>query len=142
MFSKFISLSLTQQFILIITAFFAPIIVSMIAVGLLITLDTIFGIMAAKKKGEEITSKKFGRVITKTFVYQLLIISSHLIETYLFTQVPFVQITLGYLAMTEFLSLAESFFTITGKDLLSYIKDFLDQKFRGMLKSKDEIPKP
>lgn len=138
MFSKFITLPIWQQFTLIIVTFFSPIIVSMIAVGLLISFDTIFGVMAAKKKGEQVTSKKFGRVITKTFVYQLLIISSHLIETYLFTQVPFVQITLGFLAMTEFLSLAESFGTLTGKNLIAYVKDFIDSKFRGMLKAKDD----
>ncbi len=117
-------------------AFFAPILPAMFAVGLLITIDTITGILGARRLGEKIESKKFGRVITKMLVYQLLIISSHLVELYLFDLLPIVKITLGFLAITEFLSIGENFYKCTGKNFVSYIKEYLDVKFRGMLKQK------
>ena len=118
-------------------AFFAPILPAMIAVGILITIDTITGVLGAKRIGDKIESKKFGRVVTKMLVYQLLIISSHLIELYLFDLIPLVKVTLGFLAITEFLSISENFQKCTGKDFLKYIKEYLDTKFRGMLKPKE-----
>jgi len=115
--------------------FFTPILPAMIAVGILISIDTIMGVLGAKKIGEEITSKKFGRVLTKSLVYQLLIISSHLIQVYLFSELPLVKITLGFLAITEFLSIGENFQKCTGRNFIKYIKEFLDVKFRGLLKT-------
>jgi len=121
--------------------FFLPIYPSMIAVGILILIDTLTGIIAAKKTGETITSKKMGGCITKSIVYQLLIISAHLCETFLFAQIPFVKISLAFLAMTEFSSVSENFEKSTGKNLLKYIKTFMDEKFRGFIKSNVDAPK-
>lgn len=122
-------------------AFFAPIFPAMIAVGILIFIDTLTGIIAAKRAGESITSKKMGGAITKSIVYQLLIISAHLCETFLFAQIPFVKISLAFLAMTEFTSISENFEKSTGKNLLKYIKTFMDEKFRGFIKSNTDTPK-
>ena len=121
--------------------FFLPIFPAMIAVGILIFIDTLTGIIAAKKTGETITSKKMGGCITKSIVYQLLIISAHLCETFLFAQIPFVKISLAFLAMTEFTSVSENFEKSTGKNLLKYIKTFMDEKFRGFIKSNTDAPK-
>lgn len=131
---KFFELPFVVQAILITTAFFAPIIGSMIAVGFLIGIDTVMGVLGARKQGQPVTSKKLGRVITKTLVYQLLIIASHLITVYLFPLLPLVSITLGFLALTEFLSIAENFQKVTGANFIAYVKEYLDVKFRGMLK--------
>ena len=124
-----------NKVVVLAIAFFAPIQAAMIAVGILITIDTIMGVLGARKIGEEITSKKFGRVLTKSLVYQLLIVSSHLIEVYLFSELPLVKITLGFLAITEFLSISENFQKCTGRNFIKYIKEFLDTKFRGLLKT-------
>jgi phage-related holin len=126
--------NLSTKVVVLSAAFFAPIMTAMIAVGVLVTIDTITGVIGAKRIGEKIESKKFGRVVTKSLVYQLLIISSHIIECYLFDMIPIVKITLGFLAMTEFLSIGENFYKCTGKNFVSYIKEYLDVKFRGMLK--------
>ena len=115
-------------------AFFAPIYPAMVAVGILIMIDTMTGVIAAKKNGETITSKKLGGAITKSLVYQLLIISAHLCELYLFEQIPFVKISLAFLAMTEFTSINENIQKSTGKSMLTYIKTYLDEKFRGLIK--------
>ena len=135
--NKMLQSNMVNKIIILLVAFLAPIQAAMIAVGVLITIDTILGILGARKIGEEITSKKFGRVLTKSLVYQLLIISSHLIETYLFDQLPLVKITLGFLSITEFLSISENFQKCTGANFIKYIKEFLDTKFRGLLKEKE-----
>lgn len=114
--------------------FFIPILPSMIAVGCLISIDTITGVISAKRQGQQVSSKKLGRVITKMLVYQLLIISAHLVEVYLFTQLPMVKITLAFLGMTEFLSISENFQGATGKSFVKYIREWIDVKFRGMIK--------
>lgn len=129
--------SLIKKLIILLIAFFTPIVPAMIACGLLITIDTITGIIGAKKAGEPISSKAFGRVITKMLVYQLLIISSHLVEQYLFTLVPFVKITLAFIGVTELISIGENFQKSTGKNFVKYLRTFLDEKFRGMLAVKD-----
>lgn len=125
-----------------IITFFLPIYPAMIAVGILIFIDTITGIIGAKRSGEPITSKKMGTVITKSIVYQLLIVSAHLCETFLFEQIPFVKISIAFLAMTEFTSIAENFQKATGKNFIKYIKTLLDTKFRGIItEASKDIPK-
>lgn len=114
--------------------FFIPILPAMIAVGCLISIDTVTGIISAKKQGQKINSKSLGRVLTKMLVYQLLIISAHLVETYLFAQIPMIKITLAFLGMTEFLSISENFQGATGKSFLKFIRSWIDTKFRGMIK--------
>ena len=125
--------SLTGKILATIAIFFAPIVPAMIAVGILIVIDTTLGLIAANKNNEHISSKKLGRVLTKMLVYQLLIISSHLVEQYLFPIVPMLKITIAFCGMTEFLSLSENFQKITGKNFIMYIREFIDNKFRGML---------
>ena len=117
--------------------FFLPLYPVMLAVGVLITIDFITGLIAAKKQGNPITSKKMGATLTKMLVYQLLVIAAHLCELYLFNQIPFLKISLAFLAMTEFTSIAENFEKSTGKNLMSLIKDYLDSRFRGLLKDKN-----
>jgi len=117
-----------------IGVFFMPILPAMIACGILISIDTITGIISANRQGKEITSKRLGRVLTKMLVYQLLIIAAHLTQTYLFKQIPLVNITLAFIGMTEFLSISENFQGATGKNLVKYIREWIDVKFRGMIK--------
>lgn len=128
-----------MTFCLTMAAFFAPIWTSMVAVGALIGLDTVTGILGARKQGERITSKRMSSVIYKMLAYQMIIISAHLCETYLFDQVPFMSITLGFLAITEFYSVAENFQKITGKDFLKYIREYLEDKFKKTIKKEDEL---
>ena len=132
--SSFISNPIIQNLLVFLAIFFTPIMPFMIAIGVLIIIDTICGVLGAKKQGDDITSKKLGRVITKALVYQLLIISSHIVEVYLFPVLPLIKITLGFLAMTEFLSISENFQKVTGKNFIKYIREYLDTKFRGMIK--------
>lgn len=130
--------TIIKTFIATIIVFFAPIIPAMIAVGILILIDTLTGMLGAYHNGESITSKKMGGCITKSLVYQLLIISAHLCEAYLFPLIPFVKISIAFLAMTEFTSIAENFQKSTGKNFISYIKVTMDSKLRGFIQQ--DIP--
>ena len=125
-----------------VLTFFLPIYPAMVAVGILIIIDTMTGVIAAYRNKEQITSKKLGGAITKSIVYQLLIISAHLCETYLFASIPFVKISLAFLAMTEFTSIAENFQKATGKNFIKYIKGFMDSKLRGFIKEDKEKNAP
>jgi phage-related holin len=126
-----------NRLFIFLTAFLAPIKAFMFAVGALVVIDFIFGILAARKKGEKIESKKMSRTLVKMFVYQLLIISSHICEKYLVDFIPFTQITLGFLAIVEFYSIGESFSSITGMNFISYIKNIIVEKLKN--KSSDSI---
>ena len=113
-----------------LSTFIAPIKDAMVAVSVLIAIDFVFGIIAAWKTKECITSKKMSRTAIKLFVYQFLLISAHLCEQYLLNWIPFVQITLGFFALVEFLSIGESFSKITGQNFLTYVKGILMSKFK------------
>jgi hypothetical protein len=73
------------------------------------------------------------RTAIKLFVYEFLLISALVCEKYLLSWIPFVQITLGFFACVEFLSIGESFSKITGKNFLSYVKGMLMSKFKEKL---------
>ena len=109
-------------------AFFAPIQIAMIAAGALIGIDTLFGVIAAKKEGKKIESRKLSRVLIKMLAYQLLIISAHITQVYLVPAIPLVNITLTYIGISEFMSIGENFTIITGKNFIKFIKDYLTTK--------------
>lgn len=115
-------------------AYFLPIVTIMIAVISLITIDTIMGVMASHKEGLMLTSRRFADVLVKMFTYNLLVITAHIINVTLVDFIPFVQITLLFIATTEFYSIAENFGRITGTDFNVYlrekIKDFFKNKTR------------
>ncbi len=110
----------------------------MLAVGVLISIDLIFGLIAAKKNKEKITSKKLSQTIIKMFVYQLLIISSYITQTYLMPFFPLLKITIAFIGMTEFLSLSESFQKITGLEFIKFIKDKMMSSFKKYSDGQEE----
>lgn len=123
----------TSGLFIFLAAFIAPIKNSMIAVSALIAIDFIFGLIAAYKTGQKIESKKMSRTAVKLFVYQVLLISAHLCEKYLLEFIPFVQITLGFFALVEFVSIGESFSKITGQNFIAYAKNIIMSKFKEKL---------
>ena len=114
-----------------LSTFLAPIASVMIAVGVLIMIDFIMGIIAARKTGDKINSKKMSNTLIKMLVYQLLIITSHLIELYLVPWLPILKITLSFIGIIEFLSIGENFTKITKKNFVKYIKDFIQSKLKS-----------
>jgi hypothetical protein len=95
----------------------------MVTVGILIFFDFITGMLAAKKRGEFITSAAMRRTISKLVVYQCSVISGFLVEKYLLDQIlPVAKLVAGVIGMVELKSVLENANTITGKDIF---KDLL-----------------
>ena len=113
-----------KHFLLSLLAVFSPIKPLMAAVAFLIIADTITGVIAAYKRGEEIRSSGFSRVIVKLFVYQIVIVTGFLMEKYIVPDLgmPIVKILAGVIGITEFKSLIENVESITGVDLLKIKK--------------------
>lgn len=101
-----------------------------IAVLMLMTFDTIVGLMASWKEGKPITSRRFSRVVQKGVVYLMAISAGY------FTDITigwhFVQATMiGFIGVTEFISILENMGRLgyqTPKKLLNQLKDFQSEK--------------
>lgn len=100
-----------------LTFFFSPIAIILFTTGALVFADLFTGVFAARKRGEEIHSKKMARSISKIIFYFLAIILSRLMELAFFPQIPIANITAGYIALIEFKSNIENIGVITGIDL-------------------------
>lgn len=111
-----------------VAAVLAPVHGIMLAVGALIFIDLFTGIWRAWKVKEKITSNGLRRTITKMVAYQLGIVTALILEKYLMTGVPMIQIVAGIIGVTEAKSVFENITVITGIDFLSVIKDKLQGK--------------
>jgi len=81
-------------------AILAPIHALMGAVGFLIGADFITGILAARKRGEPITSKAMGRTIFKALGYQLAVISGFALEALMPGGLPVAKLCAGAIGLT------------------------------------------
>ena len=118
----------------IIVAFLAPIKPLIIIVGVCIILDTLFGILRAKKQGQKITSNKLSRLVSKMFLYQAVVILFFAIEKYIlvdfilsFTSVELFLtklVTFGLISI-EIISINENYEIISGVNLFQKIKNNL-----------------
>lgn len=110
-------------------ALLAPIHTTMFAVGFIVVADFVSGMIAAKKRGEEIKSARMRDTVTKLGLYQTFIISAFLLETFLLSDaVPVVKILAAIIGMTEFKSLTENMSAILGRDLFKELIDKLGSK--------------
>lgn len=128
-----IKASLTTIFGIII-AFLMPIIPLMLIVAAAIALDTIFGVVRAKKKGDKITSRKMSKLVSKLVLYQSAVVLVFCIEKYilsdiliLLTAIPLiatklVAITLLFIETT---SINENYKAITGVSIWHKFKDMV-----------------
>jgi len=100
----------------------APIHAVMISVGFLIVADLVTGIVAAKKRGEKVSSAAMRRTVSKILVYQLAVISGFLLEHYLMGDImPVAKLVGGVIGMVEFKSILENSNTIVGTDIFKSI---------------------
>ncbi len=80
------------------------------AVLMLIVIDTITGVIAAKRQKEVISSKRFFDSVIKLLLFPMIIAAGSITQTAIGTQVLLLpQIIAGYLAVHEFLSIIENF---------------------------------
>lgn len=128
------------MFLQYVGAFFAPIFILMLGIGVFTVFDWYTGIQAAKKKGEAITSAGYARTLTKFLLYTIMIISTRALELMIppgFINIPFASLAAGFILVVNYKSIVENISTATGVDLWDFVKD----KLNGMA-SKNNGPGP
>lgn len=112
-----------------IVAQIAPIIPLMLSVGLLITVDTIFGVWAAHKKKQVISSSGFSRLITKMFVYQTVIVTLFFYEKHITGDwIPLMKTAATMLSIVEVISILENSGIILDKPIFRFLINKLSSK--------------
>jgi uncharacterized protein YacL len=105
-------------------SYFTPAVPLMLAIGFFVIADFITGIMAAKKREEEITSKKMRNTVTKGIGYMIAILVGLVFQNHFMPNFEIMKIVSGVIAFVEIKSLDENFRIITGKSLF---KQFLNK---------------
>ena len=98
---------------------FSPIAKLMLAIGILVLADFVTGILAAKKRGDIITSKKMRPTIMKGLGYMIAIIVGFVMQHFFIAEFEVAKIVAGLIAFIELKSLDENFKDITGKSLFT-----------------------
>lgn len=120
--------------LMIIVAFLAPIKALILTVGACIVLDTITGLIKARKNKDKITSRKLSHVITKMVLYQSAIILFFCIEKHiladfivLFTGINLflTKIVACVLVGIELMSCNENYLAISGVSIWGKFKELL-----------------
>jgi len=101
--------------------YFAPLVPFMLVITAFVGIDYLTGIAAAKKRGEEISSKRRKDTITKTLAYQATIITAFLVEKYFLPDFPALKLIAGFIAYVEVTSIDENTKVITGKSILAEV---------------------
>lgn len=100
--------------------YFYPTAQFILLIGFFVTMDTITGMLAARKEGQEITSKKFREVIRKFVVYSAAILTAHVIQMQFFPEFPATKMIGGLIAYSELMSIDENIARITGVSLFKF----------------------
>jgi multisubunit Na+/H+ antiporter MnhG subunit len=123
-----------DKILITLSAFLMPIKPLMILVGLMIILDTIFGIWKCKKQGTEITSKGLSSIVSKMVLYEAAVILIFALEKFmlgefvlLFTAIPLflTKVVATLLVGIELTSMSENFKEATGISIWQKIKVML-----------------
>jgi phage-related holin len=105
----------------------APLNGVMITVILLIVVDFITGSYVSYIKGVAIKSKRIGHTVSKFFIYNLVIIAAFFLEKYIVSEVPFLKIIAGFIAIAETKSILENYTKIYGVDPFKALVNFMKQ---------------
>ena len=114
---------------LVALAVLAPIKPLLLACGVLIFADMVTGMMAARKRGEKISSASMRRTVSKLVIYHAAIISGFVLEVYMLENLlPVSKIVGGVIGLVEFKSVLENARTVAGRDLVQLVKEKLGSK--------------
>lgn len=107
----------------------APIFPLMLTVGLLIAVDTAFGVWAAFKRGEKLSSKGVSRLVTKMCVYQTVIVTLFFYEKYITGDLlPIMRTAATMLSVVEVISIMENAGIIIDKPVFKFLVEKLSSK--------------
>lgn len=118
----------------IVLAFLTPVIPLMLTVGAAIAIDTVCGIIKAKKLKDSITSRKMSKLISKLVLYQAAIVLFFCIEKFvlsdiigIITQINLIltKLVATTLLFIEGTSINENYQAITGVSIWKKFKDML-----------------
>jgi hypothetical protein len=102
-------------------AFLAPV-HNLLSLSLgLVFADLILGVLAARKRGEKIESRKLRQTMAKIVAYELGIVFAFIIESNFSFGLPLVKIVGSVIGLTETKSVFENLHTITGVDFLQIV---------------------
>lgn len=111
-------MNLAKALAVALFAILAPIHAVMASVGALIVIDLVCGLLAARKRGEPITSSCLRRTVTKAVVYQVAIISGFLLQQYLIADfLPVAKLIASAIGIVEVKSILENLDEINGSSL-------------------------
>lgn len=123
------------SFLVSLVAVFTPVVPTLLTVGALIMIDFFVGIWRAYRLKETITSRKMGNTISKMFLYQAMVLSIFLLETFILTDIlPLTKIAAGLISIVEIKSIDESVEKVTGVGIWKRIVKILR---RGESTTKD-----
>ena len=123
-----------DKILITLSAFLMPIKPLMILVGLMIFLDTIFGVWKCKKQGTKVTSKGLSAIVSKMVLYQVAVILVFALEKFmfgdfilLFTAIPLflTKVVATLLVGIEVTSISENIEEATGVNIWKKIKIML-----------------
>lgn len=128
-----------EKIVVAMFAFFAsltcPISEIMFFAGFMVFIDTFTGIWAAICRGDKITSRKLGRVVSKLVLYPTAIIVAAWCEK-LQPGVPFVKSATTLLIVVEGKSMIENLSDILGYNFLRIIKSIITDGYKSAMKEK------
>jgi hypothetical protein len=123
---KDVLIKYAQPLLLSALAVIAPIKATLITVGIVICVDFITGLWAARKRGETFNSAAARRTISKAVIYQTAVLTGFLIETFLMGgSIPITSIVSGLIGSVEALSIYENLNTISGKNIFGNLVKIL-----------------
>jgi len=103
-----------------IAIYFAPTLEFLLLIGFFVAADTITGVIAAFKSGQEITSKRFRDAIPKYIVYGVGIFVAYVLQKQFFPEFPAMKIIGGLISLGELKSIDENIHKITGLSLFKF----------------------
>jgi len=96
-------------------AVLAPVHAVMLAAGVLIVIDLVLGLLAAKKQGIPITSAALSRTVVKMALYQIAIVSGFIAEKFLLSDaIPISKLVAGAIGLVESKSILENLDILNG----------------------------
>lgn len=108
--------------------YFSPTFSVILIIGFFVVCDMITGIVAARKIGEPITSKRLRETIGKFLSYGIAILVAHVIEQQFIHDFPALKAISGFLVYIELKSMNENFEKITGHNIFNTVLEKLKVK--------------
>lgn len=111
-----------------LTAIIAPITDLIGGLFILIIIDFITGLAAAKKQKRSIRASEMSNTVRKLFLYFPVVLAGHLVDYLFLPELPILKITSGFIAMTELKSIFENFNDVFGLNIWSYFRRAIKQR--------------